>query len=207
MNTVEFKFNGEAYICRVLEIDGKYYVIAPNELAKAALSPYMTDDEHARLLHEEEIAKLNMEIFDFADKSVLDLSDYELVRIIIWKNKGYFDNAKVSFKSKEEKDAAPCKTKAFKVVLQNILTRTVIIEACNEAQAENIAFKACRDGYLEVDYTYHDEERMKYECVQGFKLPDVCPHCGHKKNPDNYAEFIDLGGQCLNCGELIVVPD
>lgn len=90
MKTKELKFNGTAYLCRIVEsIDGDELTIAPTSLLDV-LHPGSFEDENEGFRNEEAKA-LYEEIFYFTDPKTLALPDDELIEDLKDSNPDWFE--------------------------------------------------------------------------------------------------------------------
>ena len=90
MKTQELQFNGNTYLCRVVESnEGEELLIGSTTLLDA-LHPGSFEDENERFA-DDEAKRLYDEVFYFTDKKSLNLPDNELIAELKESNPEWFD--------------------------------------------------------------------------------------------------------------------
>ena len=95
------------------------------------------------------------------------------------------------------------RSKAFKITIEEVLTRTIIIEAETMKEAVEIAKDSYSNGEVVLDGDDYDRGSFKCES-QGTLLPDECPFCNKPHEFEDGIDFVGHDGKCLGCGCQIV---
>ena len=90
MKTKEYHFNGNTYVCRIVQAnDGEELVIAPTDFLDA-IQPGNFDDENEGFANKE-AEYLYDEIFFFTDNETLVLPDEQLIEELKKDNREWFE--------------------------------------------------------------------------------------------------------------------